>query len=87
MKNKLAKELLAPAGMVVITVLAGAFLTLPNTNADDSAVSTATITVPIACSMIGTTTAAHTAEIPIGIDSRGSDYYPDGIGNTTLKAY
>ncbi len=56
-------------------------------SAEDSSVSTATITVPVACSMIGVLDTPHTAEIPNGIDSRGSDYYPDGIGQTTLKAY
>ena len=68
-------------------MLAGGVLTLPGAMADDSSVSTATITVPVACSLIGVTESAHTAEIPNGIDSRGSDYYPDGIGQTTLKAY
>lgn len=80
-------DLLAPLGMVGLTILAGAFLLLPNTNADDSSVVTATITVPVSCSMTGTGMNSHTAEIPNGIDSRGSDYYPNGIGQTTLKAF
>ena len=65
----------------------GGILTLPKAMADDSSVSTATITVPMACSMSSTTDTAHTAEVPNGIDSRGQDYYPDGIGQTTLKVY
>ena len=65
----------------------GGILTLPKAMADDSSVTTATITVPIACSMSSTTDTAHTAEVPNGIDSRGQDYYPDGIGQTTLKVY
>ena len=73
--------------MVGVTIFAGAFLMLPNTSADDSSVVTTTITVPVSCSMIGTVVSQHTAEIPNGIDSRGNDYYPDGIGSTTLKAY
>lgn len=80
-------DLLAPLGMVGLIILTGAFLTLPNTNADDSSVVTATITVPVSCSMTGTGMNSHTAEIPNGIDSRGSDYYPNGIGQTTLKAF
>ncbi|MDO4747216.1 MAG: hypothetical protein Q4A70_02665, partial [Candidatus Saccharibacteria bacterium] len=80
-------DLLAPLGMVGLTILVGAILTLPNTNADDSSVVTATITVPVSCSMSGSGMNSHTAEIPNGIDSRGSDYYPNGIGQTTLKAY
>ena len=65
----------------------GGILTLPKAMADDSSVTTATITVPMACSMSSTTDTAHTAEVPNGIDSRGQDYYPDGIGQTTLKVY
>lgn len=68
-------------------MLIGGILTLPKVMADDSSVTTATITVPMACSMSSTTDTAHTAEVPNGIDSRGQDYYPDGIGQTTLKVY
>ena len=69
-------------------ILAGLILFTPIVKADDDiAVSVATITVPTACSLVGNTSSAHTAEIPAGIDSRGSGYYPDGIGLTTLKAY
>ena len=75
------------ASVFGVTVLAGLMLSAPVTRADEAHVSTATIMVPVACSMIGNTSAAHVAEIPAGIDSRGSGYYPDGIGLTTLKAY
>ena len=37
--------------------------------------------------MNGTGMGTHIAQIPNGVDSRGQDYYPDGIGTTTLKAY
>ena len=80
---------LVPGGIVGVTMLAGGILTLPGVLADgnDTSVSTATVTVPVACTMEGTTGTAHTAEIPNGIDSRSSSYYPNGIGTTTLKAY
>jgi len=88
-KDIFNKTYLIPGSIVGVTMLAGGILTLPATRADgsDTSVSTATITVPVACSMIGVVDTPHTAEIPNGIDSRGSGYYPDGIGQTTLKAY
>ena len=86
MKSRFVSFLL-PGGMVGVTVLMGGILTLPKAMADDSSVTTATITVPMACSMSSMTDTAHTAEVPNGIDSRGQDYYPDGIGQTTLKVY
>ena len=86
MKSRFVSFLL-PCGMVGATILVGGILTLPKVMADDSSVTTATVTVPMACSMSSTTDTAHTAEVPNGIDSRGQDYYPDGIGQTTLKVY
>ncbi len=84
---KKAFNYLVPGGMLGVTVLAGVALTISNVKADDSFVTTTTITVPVSCTMTGTGMDSHTAQIPNGIDSRGSDYYPDGIGQTTLKAY
>lgn len=80
-------NILTPLGLVVAIVLSGFLLTIPNTNADDSSVSTATISVPVSCSMIGATETAHSAEIPNGIDSRSNEYYPNGIGSTSIKAF
>ncbi|MDO5451828.1 MAG: FISUMP domain-containing protein [Candidatus Saccharibacteria bacterium] len=75
-------------GLVGLTILSGGILTTVSTAADDdSSVSTATITVAESCSMVATTDTAHTATIPNGIYSGSSDYYPDGIGQTTLKVY
>lgn len=83
------KDTLIVLGGMLNVLLIGGFLALPSVNADgnDTSVSTAAITVPVACTMVGTTNTAHTAEIPNGIDSRSSSYYPNGIGTTTLKAY
>ena len=67
--------------MISLTILAGAILTLPNTNADDdTAISTATITVPVSCTMNGTVTSPHNAEI-------NNNAYTADIGITTLHAF
>ena len=72
-------EFIAPAGLLSTTILAGAFLTLPNTNADD-VVDTTTITVPVSCTMSGTGMNSHTAEIPNGT-------VQENIGTTTIKIF
>ena len=68
-----------PGGMMGVTVLAGAVLMMPRAKAND-AVSTATITVPVACTMSGTGMNSHTAEVPNGTTQ-------ENIGTTTLKVY
>ena len=72
---------------MAVTVLAGAVLSSSMVLADDSAVTTTSITVPSSCTMVGTTDSAHTGSVPNGIYSGGSDYYPDGIGQTTIKVF
>ncbi len=74
---------------LICSVLAsGAILTSTRANADtDTAVTTTSITVAATCSLESTLDTAHTATIPNGVYSGGSDYYPDGIGQTTLKAF
>ena len=75
-------------GLVGLTILSAGILMTVNTVADgDASVSTASVTVAESCSMVATTDSAHTATIPNGIYSGSSDYYPDGIGQTTLKVY
>ena len=76
-------------GALVCTLLAsGAILTSTRVNADtDTTVTTTSITVAATCSLESTLDTAHTATIPNGVYSGGSDYYPDGIGQTTLKAF
>lgn len=73
--------------LACLFAIIGAIFISGNSFADDSSVSTATISVPVACSLVGITNTAHTAEIPNGVDSRSGGYYPNGIGQTTLKAY
>ena len=70
-----------------MTMLIGGLLTVPGVTANGSGASSASVKVSLACSMTGNTTTPHTAEIPNGVDSRGNDYYPDGIGTTTLKVF
>ena len=83
-KEKFCHVLLV--GILFFTFICGGLLSSPSLHADD-AVTTTTITVPVSCTMNGTGMGTHTAQIPNGVDSRGQDYYPDGIGTTTLKAY
>ena len=53
--------------------------------AEESSVSTATVTINQSCSMSGTTNTAHTATLANGTYSGSS--YPNGIGQTTLKVF
>ena len=53
--------------------------------AEESSVSTATVTINQSCSMVGTTNTAHTATLANGTYS-GTNY-PNGIGQTTLKVF
>ncbi len=53
--------------------------------AEESSVSTATVTINQSCSMSGTTNTAHTATLANGTYS-GTNY-PNGIGQTTLKVF
>ena len=53
--------------------------------AEESSVSTATVTINQSCSMVGTTNTAHTANLANGTYSDSN--YPNGIGQTTLKVF
>ncbi|MDO4747362.1 MAG: hypothetical protein Q4A70_03450 [Candidatus Saccharibacteria bacterium] len=79
-KRFLNKTYLVPGGMVLVTMLVGGLLALPGVMADDSAVSTATITVPVSCTMSGTGMNSHTASIENGRKV-------EGIGTTDIKAF
>ncbi len=77
------KALIAPLGLVGITILSGVFLmssysyaTSDNTDAVDDV----SITVPVSCSMEGTGMNSHNANIVNGT-------YQADIGSTTLKAF
>ena len=70
-----------------VNVIFGLALMMPAAKADTSYMSTATIEVPSACSLTATVDTAHTASLINGIYSGGNDYYPNGIGQTTLTAF
>ena len=67
--------------LVLVTVLAGAFLSSAKVNADDdSAVDQVSITIPVSCTLAGTGMNSHTAEILNG-------QYSSDIGTTTIKMF
>ncbi|MBR2839849.1 hypothetical protein IKE82_00745, partial [Candidatus Saccharibacteria bacterium] len=57
--------------------------------ASDSKTSQASVTVSATCSMTANIAAGdeHTATLPNGVWSGGSDYYPNGIGKTTIQTF
>ena len=74
------------SGLMLLTLLTGILLSSEVARAEDSVVSTASITVPISCTMTGAGT-AHTATLNPGTYSGASgSEYENGIGKTTLTA-
>ena len=75
--------------LVSVTILSGIILTSSNTSADnDSAVSNASVTVPVSCIMSSTIDTAHNATLSPGTYSGASgSQYENGIGKTTLTTY
>ena len=76
----------------LISITAIAAIVLANVPANvfaenDSTISTTTITIPSACSLTAVVDTAHNATLLYGIYSGGNDYYPNGIGQTTLTAF
>ncbi len=87
MKTLLNHTLLMVGGLVMITMMLGLVLANGRVLADDSAVSTASITVPVACTMRGTGTESHTATLaPNTYSGASGSEYENGIGKTTLTA-
>ena len=81
-------ELIALGGVIALTLLSGAVLTSSKVNADnDSVVDDVSITVPVSCTMSGTGMNTHTAALPNGIYSGGTEEYASGIGSTTLSVF
>ena len=66
--------------LVGITILSGIVLASSKVSADDSAVDTTTITVPVSCTMSSTGNHSHTAEINNG-------QYNSSVGETTISAF
>ncbi|MBR3322199.1 hypothetical protein IKG05_00975 [Candidatus Saccharibacteria bacterium] len=77
------------------TVLSGFGLCFSNVlatagTASDGLSRTATVNVSASCSMTANpdgTDTVHTADLPNGTWSGGSDYYPNGIGKTTIATF
>ena len=79
--KKVNHDLLLPLGMVVLTILTGAFLISNKVNADDTdVVDQVNIIVPTSCTMSGTGMNSHTANI-------NNNTYTPNIGTTTLHAF
>ena len=77
------KALIAPLGLVGITILSGVFLMSSYSSATSNntdAVDDVSITVPVSCSMEGTGMNSHNANIVNGT-------YQADIGSTTLKVF
>ncbi len=73
--------LIAPLGLLSLTVLSGAFLMSSYSYAtDDSAVDNVSINVPVSCTMSGTGMNSHNANIVNGT-------YQADIGTTTVKVF
>lgn len=78
MKTKNFK--LVSLGLLMATILFGFVLANFFVSADSSTVSEVSITVPVACTLLGTGMDTHSAEINNG-------QFNSAIGETTLKAY
>ena len=76
------KTILSSAGLLVITLTIGVFVSQSSTSATDTPSASdsadASVTVGEACSMTGSGMSSHSAEIPNGT-------YQDEIGTTTIK--
>ena len=72
--------------LLAITLLSGVYLLSNNTSAESST-STASVTVPEACTLTSTTNTPHTATLsPNTYSGASSSDYQNGIGKTTLTA-
>ena len=83
-------SIITTISLVGITILSGIVLASNKVSADDSAVDTTTITVPVSCSMSGNiaTGQEHSATLQPGTYSGASGSgYENGIGKTTLTTY
>ena len=88
MKVRIRASLIYPS---LVLALVGVALISSSAHADDTYVTTTTITIPESCSITSTLDTPHTATIPAGIysgnyNSDGHNY-TNGIGQTTIKAF
>ena len=79
-------------GLLLLTISISAFILSSSSvsatgTASDSTSTPATVTVSASCSMQASGTDSHTATLPNGVYSGGNDYYPNGIGQTTIATF
>ena len=80
-------------GLACMSILGGALPSVANAEAEVNGTaygatsSTASVNVAVSCSMTSTVDAAHTATLANGIYSGAAGYYPNGIGQTTIKSF
>ena len=67
-------------GLTGLTIFSGLILSSSFVSADDTIIDDVSIAVPVSCTMLGTGTNSHTANVPNGT-------YLADIGTTTLKIY
>ncbi len=78
---------LVSTSLLALIAMVGLELISNKVSAESSAVSTAAITVPVACTMRGTGTESHTATLaPNTYSGASGSEYENGIGKTTLSA-
>ena len=76
-------------GLMGLMVLSGAVASSIRVNAEDNdtAVTTASVTVAASCSMTATVDTPHNATLANGIYSASTTDYADGIGKTTIATF
>ena len=73
--------------LILLTTISGLVLSspIPSAHADDSVVTTTSVTVSESCSMTATVGTPHSVSLLNGTYSGTS--YPNGVGTTTLRAF
>ena len=87
--NNIKFESYLVGGMIGLTVISGAVASTMKVNADDenTAVTTASVTVAASFSMTATVDTPHNATLANGIYSASTTDYADGIGKTTIATF
>ena len=89
--GKLAQHLdyTVTGALIITTLIAGIVASTVHVNAEDNntAVTTASVTVAASCSMTATVDTPHNATLANGIYSASTTDYADGIGKTTIATF
>ncbi len=90
-RGKLAQHLdyTITGALIITTFIAGIAASSFRVNAEDNntAVTTASVTVAASCSMTATVNTPHNATLANGIYSASTSDYADGIGKTTIATF